>query len=70
MAVNALHRVLTPEVVGKLERGAREIDVRVREGRFQRWLALAAGLSSALSGLEFGFVIYRGCLLISFMFTR
>ncbi|MGH7986328.1 MAG: hypothetical protein ACREQX_08590 [Candidatus Binataceae bacterium] len=69
MAVNALHRVLTPEVVGKLERGAREIDVRVREGRFQRWLALAAGLSSALSGLEVGYLHYRGSYSRRVMYT-
>lgn len=33
---------------------------RLREGRFQRWLSLAAGLSSALGTLEVGFLHYRG----------
>ena len=69
MAANALHRVLRSEVVGKIERGAQEIDVRMREGRFQRWLALAAGLSSALSGLEVGYMHYRGSYSRRVMYT-
>jgi hypothetical protein len=73
MAAGALHSVLTPEVVGKvvgnIERGVREIDVRVREGRFQRWLALAAGLSSGLSGLEVGYMHYRGSYSRRVMYT-
>ena len=69
MAANALHRVLRSEVVGKLEWGAQEIDARVREGRFQRWLALAAGLSSALSGLEVGYMHYRGSYSRRVMYT-
>jgi len=73
MAASALERVLTPEVVGrirgKIGAGAREIDVRVREGRFQRWLALAAGLSSALSGLEVGYMHYRGSYSRRVMYT-
>jgi len=73
MPVGVLHRILTPEVVAKavgtIERSAREIDVRVREGRFQRWLALAAGLSSALSGLEVAYMHYRGSYSRRVMYT-
>ena len=43
--------------------------MRVREGRFQRWLALAAGLSSALSGLEVGYLHYRGSYSRRVMYT-
>ena len=35
-------------------------EVEVREGRFQRWLSLIAGLSSVLSGLEVAYEHYRG----------
>ncbi len=38
----------------------RKADVEVREGRFQRWLSLIAGLSSVLSGLEVAYEHYRG----------
>jgi type IV secretory pathway VirB2 component (pilin) len=34
--------------------------MRIREGRFQRWLALMAGASSVLSGLEVAYEHYRG----------
>lgn len=34
-------------------------DLEVREGRFQRWLSLIAGLSSILSGLEVTYSHYR-----------
>ena len=65
--------VLKPFVVGQvsgaLEQGFRQVDVRVREGRFQRWLALAAGLSSALSGLEVGYMHYRGSYSRRVMYT-
>lgn len=37
----------------------RRADVEVREGRFQRWLSLIAGLSSILSGLEVAYEHYR-----------
>ena len=46
-----------------------EVDVRVREGRFQKWLALAAGLSSALSGLEVSYMHYRGSYSRRVMYT-
>ena len=56
-------------MVRSLERGAREVDVRVREGRFQKWLALAAGLSSALGGLEVSYMHYRGSYSRRVMYT-
>jgi hypothetical protein len=48
---------------------AGEIDLDVREGRFQRWLALIAGLSSALSGLEVTYEHYRGSYSRRVMYT-
>ena len=69
MAASPRHRVLIPEVVSRLEQGVKDIDMRVREGRFQRWLALAAGLSSALSGLEVGYQHYRGSYSRRVMYT-
>src|SRR5579863_8075300 len=69
MAASVLHRVLTPEVVDRFEQGVKDIDLHVREGRFQRWLALAAGLSSALSGLEVGYEHYRGSYSRRVMYT-
>ncbi len=41
-------------------RSLRRADLEVREGRFQRWLSLIAGLSSVLSGLEVAYEHYRG----------
>src|SRR5579862_5666792 len=69
MAASVLHRVLTPEVVDRFEQGVKDIDLHVREGRFQRWLALAAGLSSALSGLEVAYEHYRGSYSRRVMYT-
>jgi hypothetical protein len=43
-----------------IERDAEAIARALREGRFQRWLALVAGVSSALSGLEVAYEHYRG----------
>jgi hypothetical protein len=60
---------LADGVIGKIERGLAEIDVRVREGRFQSWLALAAGLSGAMSGLEVGYMHYRGSYSRRVMYT-
>lgn len=65
MEANLSSGTLIPEVV----RGLGEADVRIREGRFQRWLALAAGLSSALSGLEVGYLHYRGSYSRRVMYT-
>lgn len=44
-------------------------DVEVREGRFQRWLSLIAGLSSILSGLEVAYEHYRGGYSRRIMYT-
>jgi len=48
---------------------ASDIDLEVREGRFQRWLALVAGLSSVLSGLEVSYEHYRGSYSRRVMYT-
>jgi hypothetical protein len=56
-------------ILAKLREPIESIDVSVREGRFQRWLALAAGLSSALSGLEVGYLHYRGSYSRRVMYT-
>lgn len=47
----------------------RRADVAVREGRFQRWLSLVAGLSSALSGLEVAYEHYKGSYSRRIMYT-
>ncbi|MBV8454144.1 MAG: hypothetical protein JOZ29_18010 [Deltaproteobacteria bacterium] len=60
MTTNILDRVLTPEIADTFERSANVLERSRREGQFQRWLALVAGLSSALSGLEVGYMHYRG----------
>ncbi|MEO6913565.1 MAG: hypothetical protein ABI182_06035 [Candidatus Baltobacteraceae bacterium] len=52
-----------------LEHDAEAIDLDVREGRFQRWLALVAGLSSALSGLEVTYEHYKGSYSRRVMYT-
>ena len=44
-------------------------DLDIREGRFQRWLALIAGLSSVLSGLEVTYEHYRGSYGQRIMYT-
>lgn len=41
----------------------------IREGRFQRWLSLIAGLSAALSGLEVTYEHYRGSYSRRVMYT-
>jgi hypothetical protein len=48
---------------------ANEVDQRVREGRFQRWVALVAGFSGALSGLEVTYEHYRGSYNQRIMYT-
>jgi hypothetical protein len=60
MAAKVLDRVLTPEILDTFEQSANVLERNRREGRLQRWLALVAGLSSALSGLEVGYMHYRG----------
>lgn len=44
----------------ELEHEAALVDTHVREGRFQRSLALLAGVSSLMTGLEVGYQHYRG----------
>ncbi len=55
-----------PEVLG---RDASIVDTRIREGRFQRWLSLIAGLSSVLAGLEVSYEHYRGSYSNRVMYT-
>lgn len=57
------------ELVQRFECDAAAVDLHVREGRFQRWLALIAGLSSALSGLEVTYEHYRGSYSRRVMYT-
>jgi hypothetical protein len=52
-----------------IERGVNEAEVRIREGRFQEWLGLVAGLSSAMTGLEVGYLHYRGSYSRRVMYT-
>lgn len=47
----------------------RRSDTEIREGRFQRWLSLIAGLSSALSGLEVAYEHYKGSYSRRVMYT-
>lgn len=47
----------------------RRADVRIREGRFQRWLSLIAGASSILSGLEVAYEHYRAGYSRRIMYT-
>ncbi|MEO7143475.1 MAG: hypothetical protein ABI165_08225 [Bryobacteraceae bacterium] len=54
---------------GALERAAVDVDLRVREGRFQRWLALIAASASVLSGLEVAYEHYRGSYSRRVMYT-
>ncbi len=53
----------------RLERDAENADVDIREGRFGRWLALIAGASSVLSGLEVGYEHYKGSYSRPIMYT-
>lgn len=48
---------------------AADIELDIREGRFQRWLALIAGLSSTLSGVEVAYEHYRGSYSRRVMYT-
>jgi len=45
------------------------IEAKVREGRFQRWLSLIAAAASALSGLEVAYEHYRGSYSRRVMYT-
>lgn len=57
------------DVDGELERAVVAVDVRIREGRFQRWLALIAAVASALSGIEVAYEHYRGSYSRRVMYT-
>ena len=58
-----------PEGVDKAVELGAEIDLDIREGRFQRWLSLMAGMSSVLAGLEVGYEHYRGSYSRRVMYT-
>ncbi|MBC5801790.1 MAG: hypothetical protein GIX03_01995 [Candidatus Eremiobacteraeota bacterium] len=51
------------------ERDLQAVDLDIREGRFQRWLALVAGLSSILSGGEVAYEHYKGSYSRRIMYT-
>ena len=55
--------------LSQLRSPIQEVDLDIREGRFQQWLALCAGLSSILSGLEVGYEHYRGSYSRRVMYT-
>lgn len=52
-----------------LDQDPEKIDVEIREGRFQRGLALMAGLSSLLGGAEVTYMHYRGSFSRRIMYT-
>jgi len=56
-------------VDARLVHDAEAVDLDVREGRFQRWLALVTGLSSAIAGFEVGYEHYRGSYSGRIMYT-
>jgi hypothetical protein len=51
-----LGKLLSPKIAQELA----GVDAHIREGRFQRGLALLAGLSSVLAGLEVSYEHYKG----------
>jgi hypothetical protein len=53
----------------ELQTQVAEADLDIREGRFQRWLALIAGASSALSGIEVTYEHYKGSYGRRIMYT-
>lgn len=55
--------------IGKVEREERRFQEHVREGRFQRSLALLAAFSSLMTGLEVGYQHYRGSYSRRVMYT-
>lgn len=61
--------VLEGFALGRLAQDGEEVVEYVREGRFQRSLALVAGLSSVLSGLEVTYEHYRGSYSRRVMYT-
>lgn len=73
LPIEAPHRELSHAhsdgAITELETLIQEVDQRVREGRFQRWMALIAGFSGALSGLEVTYEHYRGSYNQRIMYT-
>lgn len=55
--------------VHKIEDDVESLERAIREGRFQRWLSLIAGVSSVLSGLEVGYEHYRASYSQRIMYT-
>ncbi len=53
----------------ELASDAAEVGLDIREGRFQRWLALIAGVSSVLSGIEVTYEHYKGSYSRRVMYT-
>jgi hypothetical protein len=58
-----------PEAVATAVELGKEVDLDIREGRFQRWLSLMAGMSSMLAGLEVSYEHYRGSYSRRVMYT-
>jgi hypothetical protein len=56
-------------MAGSLPGEIETVDNAVREGRFQRWLALVAAGASAMSGLEVAYEHYRGSYSRRVMYT-
>ncbi len=59
----------TTQFLKRLEEDAAEVDLEIREGRFQRGLALIAGLSSILGTAEVAYMHYRGSFSRRVMYT-
>jgi hypothetical protein len=57
------------DILGGFENAEHTIVHHIREGRFQRSLALIAGLSSAIAGLEVSYEHYRGSYSNPVMYT-
>jgi hypothetical protein len=58
--VSYLDRFWRKTLPSELTTGAIAVDSHIREGRFQRCMALMAGASSILAGLEVSYEHYRG----------
>lgn len=56
-------------IIDFLEREAETVDLEIREGRFQRGLALITGLSSLMGGAEVAYMHYRGSFSRRVMYT-
>jgi len=69
MAANALYRAVTSQISGRIGRSASAVETYRREGRFQRWLSLVVGVSGAISGVEVGYMHYRGSYSRRIMYT-